>query len=53
MDEVVEGVVGIMQQQVLLLHIVEDGSYMRLKVLQIGYSLPGQMLQRVGVKRCV
>ena len=29
---------------------VEDGSYMRLKVLQIGYSLPGQMLQRVGVK---
>ena len=29
---------------------VEDGSYMRLKVLQIGYSLPGQMLQRVGIK---
>lgn len=29
---------------------MEDGSYMRLKVLQIGYSLPGQMLQRVGVK---
>ena len=25
MDEVVEGVVGIMQQQVLLLHIAEDG----------------------------
>ena len=23
---------------------------MRLKVLQIGYSLPGQMLQRVGIK---
>ena len=29
---------------------VEDGSYMCLKVLQIGYSLPGQMLQRVGIK---
>lgn len=32
---------------------VEDGSYMRLKVLQIGYSLPGQMLQRVVSRGCV
>lgn len=29
---------------------VEDGSYMRLKVLQIGYSLPQTLLQKVGIK---
>ena len=28
---------------------VEDGSYLRLKVLQIGYSLPTKMLQKVGL----
>lgn len=29
---------------------VEDGSYMRLKIAQIGYKLPSQLLQKVGVK---
>lgn len=28
---------------------VEDGSYMRLKVLQIGYTLPKQMLNKIGI----
>ncbi len=29
---------------------VEDGSYLRLKVLQIGYRLPSQLLQKAGIK---
>lgn len=29
---------------------VEDGSYLRMKVLQIGYSLPSQLLQKAGIK---
>ncbi|MBQ8502508.1 MAG: TonB-dependent receptor [Bacteroides sp.] len=29
---------------------VEDGSYLRLKVLQIGYSLPKQLIKKAGIK---
>lgn len=29
---------------------VEDGSYLRLKVLQIGYSMPRTLLSKVGIK---
>lgn len=30
---------------------LEDGDYLRLKLLQIGYTLPGSVLKRVGVSR--
>ncbi len=32
-------------------HFVEDGSYLRMKNLQIGYSLPDKTLQKIGFKR--
>lgn len=31
---------------------VEDGSYLRLKTLAIGYSIPGSVLKRVNIKTC-
>ncbi len=30
---------------------LQDASYVRLKNLQVGYSLPGQLIQRIGVQR--
>ena len=30
-------------------YFVEDGSYVRLKNIQLGYNLPGAMLERVGI----
>jgi TonB-linked SusC/RagA family outer membrane protein len=32
-------------------YFVEDGSYLRMKVLQIGYTLPSKMLTRIGFER--
>ncbi|HTF27936.1 MAG TPA: hypothetical protein VK625_03780, partial [Flavitalea sp.] len=32
-------------------YFVEDGSYLRMKVLQIGYALPAKMLTRIGLGR--
>src|SRR5574344_1272144 len=31
---------------------VEDGSYLRLKNLQIGYTLPQNITQKAGISRC-
>ena len=31
---------------------LEDGSYLRFKTLQLGYSLPDDVLSKVGIKRC-
>src|SRR5690606_31177329 len=31
---------------------LEDGSYTRLKNLQIGYSFPASLLDRLGIKSC-
>lgn len=31
---------------------IEDGSYMRLKTLQLSYTLPSQWMDRVGVEKC-
>lgn len=33
-------------------YFVEDGSYMRLKNIQLGYSLPQNVLDRVGLTKC-
>jgi len=30
--------------------VVEDGSFLRLKTVQLGYTLPKQLLQRIGIK---
>lgn len=32
--------------------LVESGAYFRLKNLQLGYSLPNSVLERIGVNRC-
>ncbi len=32
-------------------YFVEDGSYLRLKNIQLGYSLPADILQEVGIRR--
>ena len=31
---------------------VEDGSYLRLKSTQIGYTLPAKLTKKIGVDRC-
>lgn len=31
---------------------VEDGSYLRLKALQLGYNLPQRWLKKVGIEKC-
>ena len=31
---------------------VEDGSYLRLKTAQIGYTLPSKMMKKIGITRC-
>ncbi|WP_016777463.1 SusC/RagA family TonB-linked outer membrane protein [Anaerophaga thermohalophila] len=33
-------------------YFVEDGSYMRLKNIQLGYSLPQTVLDRIGLTKC-
>jgi hypothetical protein len=32
-------------------HLVENGSYLRLRYLQIGYSLPSTLLERIGLSK--
>jgi len=31
---------------------IEDGSYLRMKDLQIGYSLPASVLSKIKIERC-
>lgn len=38
------------QNGILSDHLVEDGSYLRLRNLQVGYTLPQSMLKSVGIK---
>jgi TonB-dependent starch-binding outer membrane protein SusC len=33
-------------------YFVEDGSYLRMKDLQIGYTLPASLLSRLKIERC-
>jgi hypothetical protein len=32
-------------------YFVEDGSYLRMKVLQLGYNLPANLMSRIGLER--
>lgn len=32
-------------------HLVEDGSYLRLRNIQVGYNLPGAVLDKIGITR--
>ncbi len=31
---------------------LENGDYLRLKVLQLGYTIPGKVLNKAGISRC-
>lgn len=33
-------------------YLIEDGSYIRLKQLEVGYTLPKQLLAKVGLQQC-
>ena len=33
-------------------YLIEDGSYIRLKQLELGYTLPKQTLSKIGLQQC-
>lgn len=33
-------------------YLIEDGSYIRLKQLELGYTLPKQALSKIGLQQC-
>ena len=33
-------------------YLIEDGSYLRLKTLELGYTIPRQALSKIGLQQC-